>query len=55
MEIGSPLMCLAENGLWEIQGMLSYRGGYGNSTKPSLYNAVINTVQWVENTITSGI
>ncbi|KAE9545463.1 hypothetical protein AGLY_001006 [Aphis glycines] len=55
MEIGSPLMCLAENGLWQVQGMLSYRGGYGRSSKPSLYNAIVESVPWVENTIASGV
>jgi hypothetical protein len=55
MEIGSPLMCLAENGLWQLQGMLSYRGGYGRSSKPSLYNAILESVPWVENTIAFGV
>ncbi|XP_025203974.1 uncharacterized protein LOC112600867 [Melanaphis sacchari] len=55
MEIGSPLMCLAENGLWQVQGMLSYRGGYGRSSKPSLYNAIVESVPWIENTIAFGV
>lgn len=55
MEIGSTLMCLAENGLWQLQGGLSYRGGYGRSSKPSLYNAIVDAVSWAENTIASGV
>jgi hypothetical protein len=55
MEIGSTLMCLAENGLWQLQGVLSYRGGYGRSSKPSLYNAIVDAVPWAENTIASGV
>ncbi|XP_050444508.1 uncharacterized protein LOC126848042 isoform X2 [Adelges cooleyi] len=54
MEIGSPLMCLAENGLWQLQGVLSYVGGHGRSSKPSVFNPIAESVQWIEYTTASG-
>ncbi|XP_050541586.1 uncharacterized protein LOC126905683 isoform X4 [Daktulosphaira vitifoliae] len=54
MEIGGPLMCLAENGLWQLQGTLSYNDNRGRLSKPLIYNTIFDSVQWIEYTIMSG-
>lgn len=55
MEIGGPLMCLAENGLWQLQGIVSYNDNRGGQlSKPLIYNPIFDSVQWIEYTTMSG-
>nr|CAD7447545.1 unnamed protein product [Timema bartmani] len=50
---GSPLMCISDNGMWELQGVLAHHSNCGRGYHPSIFSSVSAVRSWVETTIGS--
>jgi secreted trypsin-like serine protease len=49
---GSPLMCLSSSGVWQLEGVLSSRGGCGGQhQRPNVFTAVETVREWIQKTI----
>uniref|UniRef100_A0A8C9PZ56 Peptidase S1 domain-containing protein n=1 Tax=Spermophilus dauricus TaxID=99837 RepID=A0A8C9PZ56_SPEDA len=46
---GGPLNCQAENGAWEVHGIVSFGSGQGCNTlkKPTVYTRVSAYIDWI--------
>jgi len=47
---GTPLMCLSGD-VWQLQGVLSSRGGCDSSSRPAVFSSVSDQRDWILQTI----
>lgn len=47
---GGPLNCQAENGSWEVRGIVSFGSGLGCNTykKPTVFTRVSAYIDWID-------
>jgi len=50
---GAPLMCINEEGVWELQGLLTYHSHCGRGLHPSIFISVSPLRQWIDLTVGS--
>jgi len=53
---GSPLMCLSDSGVWQLQGVLSHHGECGGrSVRPAIFTAIHQVREWIASTVGSNL
>ena len=54
-DLGSPLMCLTTEGVWQLQGILSTRGDCDKESpsggRPAVFTDIMEMREWIGNTI----
>ena len=54
-DLGSPLMCLSESGIWQLHGVLSHRGECSpqnpSGRRSAVFTDIMDTKEWIYKTI----